>query len=56
MTEDGPQESLEVLRIDREAQLILESRRQFTRPQKPGWWRNSPNPHAVGNKINDDEL
>ena len=46
----------EVIRIDREAQMALEVRRQLSRPDKPGWWRNEPNPHAVGRAVSDDEL
>jgi len=46
----------EILRLDEEAQLALETRRKFLRPHKHGWWRNMPNPHAVGNQVSDDEL
>lgn len=45
-----------ILRIDAEARAFLEVRREFLRPHKPGWWRNLPNPHAVGNQVNEDEL
>lgn len=54
--ESRPEEHPEILRLDAEARTALEVRRQFLRPHKPGWWRNLPNPHAVGNQISDDEL
>lgn len=46
----------EVIRIDREAQMTLEVRRTLSPPDKPGWWRGEPNPHAVGHAVSDDEL
>lgn len=49
-------ESPEIIKLDKIAQEALETRRKFLRPHKQGWWRNLPNPHAVGYKIEDDEL
>jgi hypothetical protein len=46
----------EIVEMDRAAQEALEARRRFLRPHKQGWWRNLPNPHAVGSQIDDDEL
>lgn len=45
-----------ILEIDEEAQATLEIRRLLAQPDTPGWWRNAPNPHAVGHQLNDDEL
>lgn len=51
-----PDEMPEITEMDRAAQEALETRRKFLRPHKHGWWRNLPNPHAVGNQVDDDEL
>jgi hypothetical protein len=46
----------EITRLDEEAQQFLAVRRACLRPHKHGWWRNMPNPHAVGDQVSDDEL
>lgn len=53
-TED--REHPRILEIDQAAQMQLETRRQLSTPDKPGWWRNAPNLHAVGHQPNDNEL
>lgn len=46
----------EILKIDENAARVLEMRRTCLRPHRPAWWRNSPNPFAVGSRQNDADL
>jgi hypothetical protein len=46
----------EIREMDEDDQALLAMRRKCLHPHKHGWWRGCPNPHAVGNKINDNDL
>jgi hypothetical protein len=50
------QELPEIVRADAAACEAVETRRKFLRQHKRGWWRNAPNPFAVGNRIEDGDL